>query len=170
LYCPHCKHTDSRVIDSRVADDGMAIRRRRVCPECDGRFTTIEQIQLTVVKRSGSTEAFNRDKVIVGVRKACKGRPVSESDLALLAQRVEEQLRALGLSEIPSPEVGMAILRPLRELDEVAYMRFASVYRNFESLDDFAAEISLLNAERETSIGATPVDAPATPSRVGPRD
>ena len=164
MYCPHCKHNDSRVIDSRVADDGMSIRRRRVCPQCDGRFTTIEQIQLTVVKRSGSTEAFNRDKVIVGVRKACKGRPVSENDLALLAQRVEEQLRALGQSEIPSPEVGMTILRPLRELDEVAYMRFASVYRNFESLDDFAAEISVLNAER----GQT-VDEPPPRSSVPPR-
>jgi transcriptional repressor NrdR len=152
MYCPHCKNTDSRVIDSRVSDDGMAIRRRRVCPRCDGRFTTIEQIQLTVVKRSGSTEAFNRDKVIVGVRKACKGRPVSDTELALLAQRVEEELRALGQSEVPSQEVGMAILRPLRELDEVAYMRFASVYRNFASLDDFAAEISVLNAERGQTV------------------
>lgn len=164
MYCPHCKYNDSRVIDSRVADDGMAIRRRRVCPRCDGRFTTIEQILLTVVKRSGSTETFNRDKVIVGVRKACKGRPVSENDLALLAQRVEEQLRALGLSEIPSPEVGMAILRPLRELDEVAYMRFASVYRNFESLDDFAAEISVLNAERGQTVDEPRLKSSAPPS------
>ncbi len=86
------------------------------------------------------------------MRKACKGRPVSDTELALLAQRVEEELRALGQSEVPSQEVGMAILRPLRELDEVAYMRFASVYRNFASLDDFAAEISVLNAERGQTV------------------
>ncbi len=161
MHCPHCKNEDSRVIDSRVSDDGMVIRRRRVCPACDGRFTTVEQIQLAVLKRSGVTEAFSRDKVVTGVRKACKGRPVNESDLAQLAQRVEEGLRALGLAEIPANEVGMAILRPLRDLDEVAYMRFASVYRNFDSLDDFAAEISLLNVERERRL-----DEPeAAPSR-----
>jgi transcriptional repressor NrdR len=156
MYCPHCKNTDSRVIDSRVSDDGMTIRRRRICPACDGRFTTVEQIQLSVVKRSGITEPFNRDKVVAGVRKACKGRPVDDDSLAQLAQRVEEKVRSAGVAEIASQEVGLAILAPLRELDEVAYMRFASVYRNFASLDDFATEIALLQAEH----GRT-VDEPA---------
>jgi transcriptional repressor NrdR len=98
------------------------------------------------MKRSGVTEVFNRQKVIAGVRKACQGRPVSEDDLALLAQRVEETIRGDGLAEVPAQEVGMAILAPLRELDEVAYLRYASVYRNFSSLEDFEGEIALLRA------------------------
>lgn len=104
---------------------------------------------LAVVKRSGVTEPFGRDKVISGVRKACQGRPVDEDQLAVLAQRVEESVRGLGVAEVPSFEVGLAILGPLRELDEVAYLRFASVYRSFDTLDDFEAEIALLRAEHE---------------------
>jgi transcriptional repressor NrdR len=108
-----------------------------------------------VVKRSGATEPFSRAKVLVGVRKACQGRPVTEDDLALLAQRVEEAVRATGAAEIDSHEVGMAILGPLREFDEVAYLRFASVYRSFDSLEDFEDEITLLRAEREP-VGVEP--------------
>ena len=148
MHCPYCRHPDTRVLDSRVTDDGGAIRRRRTCPECEKRFSTVEQMQLTVVKRSGTTEPFNRDKVIAGVRKACKGRPVSEDDIARLGQAVEDALRAGGWAEVPAHEVGMAILGPLRDLDEVAYLRFASVYRSFESADDFETEIALLRAER----------------------
>jgi transcriptional repressor NrdR len=148
VHCPFCRYPDSRVVDSRTADDGAVIRRRRQCPKCERRFTTVEQVTVAVVKRSGATEPFNRDKVISGVRKACQGRPVGEDDLALLAQRVEERVRASGQAELPSHEVGLAILGPLRELDEVAYLRFASVYRGFESLADFETEITLLRAER----------------------
>jgi transcriptional repressor NrdR len=147
VFCPFCRHSDSRVIDSRVTDDGTAIRRRRSCPECNRRFTTVETASITVVKRSGASEPFSRPKVLVGVRKACQGRPVDEGALAMLAQRVEEDIRATGCSEISSQDVGMAVLGPLRELDEVAFLRFASVYRGFESLDDFEAEIALLRAE-----------------------
>ena len=149
MHCPFCKHDDSRVVDSRSSDDGTSIRRRRQCPECGRRFTTVESAQLLVIKRSGATEPFSRDKVVGGVRKACQGRPVSEGQLAVLAQRVEDVLRAAGSAEIPTHEVGLAILGPLRELDEVAYLRFASVYRAFESLEDFEAEILMLRAERE---------------------
>ena len=149
MHCPFCKHDDSRVVDSRSSDDGTSIRRRRQCPECGRRFTTVESAQLLVVKRSGATEPFSRDKVVGGVRKACQGRPVAEGQLAVLAQRVEDALRAAGSAEIPTHEVGLAILGPLRELDEVAYLRFASVYRAFESLEDFEAEILLLRAEHE---------------------
>jgi len=149
MHCPHCRHTDTRVLDSRVTDDGGAIRRRRSCPECGKRFSTVEQMQLVVVKRSGATEPFNREKAVAGVRKACKGRPVTEDDLACLGQQVEDALRSVGAAEVPAHEVGMAILAPLRELDEVAYLRFASVYRAFESADDFEAEIALLRAERD---------------------
>jgi len=149
MHCPLCKHDDSRVVDSRSSDDGTSIRRRRQCPECGRRFTTVESAQLLVVKRSGATEPFSRDKVVGGVRKACQGRPVNDGQLAVLAQRVEDVLRAAGSAEIPTHEVGLAILGPLRELDEVAYLRFASVYRAFESLEDFEAEILMLRAERE---------------------
>ena len=144
MRCPFCRHNDSRVIDSRTADDGSAIRRRRSCPECGRRFTTQETVILMVAKRSGVTEPFTRDKIVRGVRRACQGRPVSEDQLANLAQQVEDVIRARGSAEIPSQEVGLAILGPLRELDEVAYLRFASVYRGFESLADFEDEIASL--------------------------
>ncbi|MFD0783605.1 transcriptional regulator NrdR [Micromonospora azadirachtae] len=146
MRCPYCRHADSRVVDSREADDGQLIRRRRACPECGKRFTTVEEAVLAVVKRSGVTEPFSRTKIIGGVRKACQGRPVDEDSIALLAQRVEETVRAKGAAEIPSHDVGLAILGPLRDLDEVAYMRFASVYRSFDSLADFEREIESLRA------------------------
>ena len=148
MHCPYCRGTDTRVLDSRVADDGGSIRRRRTCSACERRFTTVELMQLTVLKRSGASEPFTRDKAIAGVRKACNGRPVSEDDLARLGQTVEDALRSVGFAEVPANEIGLAILGPLRELDEVAYLRFASVYRAFESADDFEAEIALLRAER----------------------
>jgi transcriptional repressor NrdR len=151
VHCPYCRHTDTRVLDSRVADDGGSIRRRRTCSACAKRFTTVELMQLTVLKRSGATEPFTREKAIAGARKACKGRPVTEDQLACLGQDVEDALRLTGSAEIPAHEVGLAILGPLRALDEVAYLRFASVYRAFESADDFEAEIAMLRAERDAA-------------------
>jgi transcriptional repressor NrdR len=151
VHCPFCRHPDTRVIDSRSTEDGAAIRRRRTCSECGRRFTTQETVLLMVSKRSGVTEAFSREKVIAGVRRACQGRPVSEDSLARLGQLVEESIRATGAAEIPSNEVGLAILGPLRDLDEVAYLRFASVYRSFETLADFEAEIERLRAERDAT-------------------
>ena len=149
MYCPFCRHSDSRVIDSRTSDDGLSIRRRRQCPECNGRFSTLETASLSVIKRSGVVEAFSREKVVLGVRKACQGRPVTDADLAVLAQKVEETIRATGASQIEANEIGLAILPSLRELDEVAYLRFASVYQAFESLEDFEAAVQTLRAERE---------------------
>lgn len=146
MHCPFCKSTDTRVLDSRVADEGSAIRRRRVCSECERRFTTVEQMQLMVVKKSGAMEPFHREKAIAGVAKACKGRPVSAEDLQLLGQKVEDALRKSGSPEISAHEVGLTILEPLKALDEVAYLRFASVYKAFESADDFATEIASLMA------------------------
>ncbi len=148
MHCPFCRSTDTRVLDSRVADDGSAIRRRRTCSSCEKRFTTVEQMQLTVVKRSGTSEPFTREKAVAGVRKACKGRPVSEDDLARLGQTVEDTLRSEGWAEVPAHEIGLSILGPLRQLDEVAYLRFASVYRAFESAEDFETEIAMLRMER----------------------
>ena len=144
MHCPFCRNTDTKVLDSRVAEDGASIRRRRCCQACEQRFTTQETVILMVAKRSGVTEPFTRDKIVRGVQRACQGRPVSEDKLAILAQQVEETIRARGLGEVPSHDVGLAILGPLRDLDEVAYLRFASVYRGFESLADFEDEISAL--------------------------
>jgi len=149
VHCPFCRYSDSRVIDSREADEGQAIRRRRSCPECGRRFTTVETAVLAVLKRSGVTEPFSRDKVVSGVRRACQGRPVDADALSQLAQQVEEQVRAAGSAEIGSHEVGLAILGPLRELDEVAYLRFASVYRSFSSAEDFEKEIHELRAHQD---------------------
>jgi transcriptional repressor NrdR len=155
VFCPYCKNGESRVIDSRTADDGTAIRRRRSCPACGRRFTTQETVILMVAKRSGATEPFTRDKIVNGVRRACQGRPVTEDQLAILAQQVEDTIRARGSGEIASHDVGLAILGPLRELDEVAYLRFASVYRSFESLADFEEEIGALRATREEARALT---------------
>jgi transcriptional repressor NrdR len=167
MHCPYCRNTDTRVLDSRVADDGGSIRRRRTCQDCGKRFSTVEQMQLTVLKRSGATEPFTREKAIAGVRKACKGRPVTEDDLACLGQKVEDELRASGWAEVPANEVGLAILGPLRELDEVVYLRFASVYRAFESADDFEAEIAVLRAERAAALAAELDQMTPQPARSG---
>lgn len=163
MHCPYCRHCDTKVLDSRVADDGQSIRRRRVCQECDKRFTTTEVMQLTVLKRSGATEPFSRDKAVAGVRKACKGRPVTEDQLAMLGQTVENTLRGEGYAEVPAHEVGVAILAPLRQLDEVAYLRFASIYRAFESAADFEDEIALMRTERQLQSGSEPLAASPTP-------
>jgi transcriptional repressor NrdR len=149
MHCPFCRNPDSRVVDSRETDEGQAIRRRRSCPECGRRFTTVETAVLAVVKRSGVTEPFSREKVMRGVRRSCQGRQVDDDALNLLAQQVEDAVRAGGSAEIPSNEVGLAILGPLRELDEVAYLRFASVYRSFESAEDFEREIKALRTHRK---------------------
>jgi transcriptional repressor NrdR len=175
VRCPYCRHADSRVVDSREAEEGQVIRRRRSCPQCGRRFTTVEEAVLAVVKRSGVSEPFSRAKVIAGVRRACQGRPVDDDALALLAQQVEETVRATGSAEIASHDVGLAILGPLRELDEVAYMRFASVYRSFSSLEDFEAEIVRLRtatrgdaADPASPDPASPGPAPRGPAQRGP--
>jgi len=156
MHCPFCRHPDSRVVDSRTSDDGATIRRRRQCPNCSRRFSTSETASLSVIKRSGVSEPFSRAKVISGVRKACQGRPVSDDQLAMLAQRVEETIRLSGQAEIDAHQVGLSILQPLQELDLVAYLRFASVYQDFDSLDDFEAAIARLRTEGAGVQGALP--------------
>lgn len=164
MRCPYCRHPDSRVIDSREVDEGQAIRRRRSCVDCGRRFTTVEEATLAVIKRSGVTEPFSRQKVVVGVRKACQGRPVDDDELAVLAQQVEDAVRAAGVAEIESGDVGRAILGPLRDLDEVGYLRFASVYRGFDSLGDFESEIATLRGD-----GRGPPAEPASTEGAGER-
>ena len=155
MHCPFCHNPDSRVVDTRLADDGASIRRRRECTSCKRRFTTLETSSFQVVKRSGVVEPFSRDKVMSGVRKACQGRPVSEQDLAILAQQVEESLRSTGVSLVSVEEVGKAILPFLLDLDEIAYLRFASVYRSFKTLEDFETAIAELRAKDTASTNGT---------------
>jgi transcriptional repressor NrdR len=162
MHCPFCRHPDSRVTDSRTTEDGSAIRRRRQCPECGSRFSTTETSSLLVIKRNGVLEPFSREKIVNGVRKACQGRPVTDGDLALLAQTVEEIIRATGVAQIEANDIGLAILEPLRKLDEVAFMRFASVYQAWESLEDFESAIRLLRLEQ--SAGAIDENQKLTPA------
>lgn len=146
VRCPTCSSVDDKVVDSRLADDGVAIRRRRECLECARRFTTFERIEevgLVVLKRSGLRQPFRRAKIVAGVRAAAKNRPVGAEQFESLAADVEEILRLEG-SEVTSARVGAAVLERLRALDEVAYVRFASVYKGFDDPSDFEREIGLL--------------------------
>ena len=147
MHCPYCRQHRLQGAGFADAEDGGSIRRRRQCPSCERRFTTIEQMQLVVVKRSGVVEPFNRDKVISGRAQSLQG-PAGDRGPARPPRSAGRGLAAgLGQPEIPADEVGVAILGPLRELDQVAYLRFASVYRQFRSVDDFEAEIALLRME-----------------------
>jgi transcriptional repressor NrdR len=146
VRCPVCRAEDSKVVDSRAADDGAAIRRRRSCLSCSERFTTYERLEespLVVVKRSGQRQPFDRSKLVAGVQAASKGRPVSSEQLEQLAVEVEDRIR-LEAPEVTSTAIGLAVLEHLGPIDEVAYLRFASVYKNFEAADDFRREIGLL--------------------------
>jgi len=150
VRCPWCASVDDRVVDSRLAEDGAVIRRRRECAACGRRYTTYERIEQTplwVVKRHGGREPFDRAKVRAGVLAAAKNRPVSPEAVMELVGSVEEALR--GKAEVTSQEVGLAVLERLRDLDEVAYLRFASVYKGFEDLGDFAREVGLLTKTTE---------------------
>jgi transcriptional repressor NrdR len=146
VRCPWCGAEDDRVVDSRVADEGAAIRRRRECLGCSRRFTTFERVEempLWVVKRSGQREPFDRAKLVAGMQAASKNRPVTDEMLQELASRVEESLRATS-PEPTTQQVGMAVLEQLKDLDDVAYLRFASVYKGFEDAGDFQREVGLL--------------------------
>lgn len=147
MRCPYCRHEDTRVVDSRDADEGAAVRRRRQCSSCSRRFTTFERAEeapLVVVKRDGSREPFDRAKVVSGIAKACKNRPVDDAAMLLVTDQAEEALRAAG-GEVSSRDVGREVLSRLRDLDEVAYVRFASVYRDFQAVEEFQRVISELD-------------------------
>ena len=146
MRCPFCSADDDRVVDSRLAEDGVAIRRRRECSACSQRYTTferIEEIGLYVIKRSGERQLFDRAKILSGVRSACKNRPVDEEAMEALVVGVDESLRLLN-RDVTSEEIGLMTLEALRPVDEVAYVRFASVYKGFEGTEDFAREIGML--------------------------
>lgn len=147
MRCPFCSHPEDHVVDSRMAEEGRAIRRRRECESCGQRYTTyerIEEIPLMVQKRNGQREPFDKEKLISGVRKACKNRPVSVEDLDRLADDVVDTVREEGSSVVMTADLGLQILERLRVLDDVAYLRFASVYKDFQELTDFERELGLL--------------------------
>ncbi len=145
MRCPFCGHAESQVKDSRPSEDGAAIRRRRSCPECNGRFTTFERVQLrelTIVKRSGRRTPFERDKLARSVQHALRKRPVDPEAVERMISRIVRQLESRGETEIPSSVVGELVMKALKAMDEVAYVRFASVYRDFQQTEDFARFLS----------------------------
>jgi transcriptional repressor NrdR len=151
VRCPACAHLDDKVVDSRQSDDGDAIRRRRECLSCGARFTTFERLEfvpLMVLKRSGDRVPFEQAKITEGIAAAAKGRPIEEDVIEQAAASIAEELRLLG-PELTSEQVGFAVLEHLREIDHVAYMRFASVYKGFDDAADFQREITLLTKATE---------------------
>ena len=151
MKCPFCGFTDSKVIDSRPAEDGTTIRRRRECLECQKRFTTyeiIERMPLVVIKRDGSRESFDKVKIINGVIRACEKRPVTMTQIEGLANDIELELRGRLESEVKSEVIGEMVMARLKDLDEVAYVRFASVYRSFKDINTFMEELSKLLTEK----------------------
>jgi transcriptional repressor NrdR len=147
VRCPYCEGEEDKVVDSRLAEEGRAIRRRRECLACGRRYTTFEraeEVPLLVAKRNGVEEPFDLDKVIEGIRRSTKNRPVTEAEVQSLAEDVEEAMRADPRRPVPSSEIGREVLERLRDLDEVAYLRFASVYKDFQELTDFERELGLL--------------------------
>jgi transcriptional repressor NrdR len=147
VRCASCGHLDSKVVDSRQSDEGDAIRRRRQCLACGHRFTTFERPEvsaLVVVKRSGERQPFDRAKVVAGIQAAVKSRPVGAGEAEALARAVEDEVRQLGAGEVTTERIGRAVLEGLRELDVIAAVRFASVYKGFDDLADFERELTLL--------------------------
>ena len=147
MHCPSCRADDTKVVDSRLAEEGAAVRRRRQCLACAYRFTTyerLEEVPLVVVKSDGTRQPFDRDKIVRGVASATKGRQVEPQQIEQLATSVEDEIRLVG-GDVASSRIGLAVLDRLRVLDEVAYLRFASVYKDFDAAADFQSELDLLN-------------------------
>jgi transcriptional repressor NrdR len=141
MRCPFCGHAESQVKDSRPSEDGAAIRRRRLCPECGGRFTTFERVQLrelTIVKRSGRRTPFDRDKLARSIAIATRKRPVDPDRVERMISSIVRQLESMGETELPSSAIGELVMKQLKALDDVAYVRYASVYRDFRETQDFA--------------------------------
>ena len=155
VFCPVCRADDTKVVDSRVTEEGTSVRRRRRCLSCAHRFTTyerLEEVPLVVVKSDGTTQPFDRDKIVFGVRAASKGRSVDEDQIDELATAVEDEIRLVG-GDVTTSRIGLAVLDRLRVLDEVAYLRFASVYKDFDAAADFQSELELLSKLGASSTG-----------------
>ena len=167
MRCPFCTHTEDKVVDSRTGKNGEVIRRRRECLECKRRFTTYEQVEEilpVVVKKDGRRELFERHKILAGIQKACQKRPVSQVRIENLLQTLENELMEIGEKEIPSTRIGQKIMEQLHELDDVAYVRFASVYRQFKDISQFMDELKgLLHSKDSTH----EIDGEETPNAGG---
>lgn len=153
MHCPFCTYLDTKVIDSRLVANGDQIRRRRECHSCGERFTTFESAELVmpgIIKQNGTRQPFNEEKLRSGIQRALEKRPVSVEDVEAAVARIKQQLRSSGEREINSHKLGEFVMNELRQLDQVAYVRFASVYRSFKDLDEFRAEIELLSPVRHT--------------------
>ena len=151
MKCPFCKEPDSRVIDSRAADEGMTIRRRRECGACGRRFTTyevVEKLPLMVVKRDNRREPFNRDKLLTGIIRSCDKRDISMEQITNFVAEIERDIRNRTEPEVPSEKIGEIVMERLKDFDEVAYIRFASVYRKFDDITNFIEELETLRAHR----------------------
>jgi transcriptional repressor NrdR len=147
MKCPHCGHQEDKVVDSRPYQDGRAIRRRRECIECGERFTTFEYVEqgtLTVTKSDDRREPFDRNKILQGLKLACNKRPVTSNEMQAIVERIETELNARGTAEVPSKDIGELVMTTLREVDEIAYVRFVSVYRNFKDKKEFFEEMKKL--------------------------
>ncbi len=156
MHCPFCRAQDSNVIDSRLGKEGDVVRRRRRCPGCTRRFTTYERVEEVfplVVKKDGRREPYDRAKVLAGLQRACEKRPVSADTLAAVADRIAQRMQEEGTREVPSSLIGEAVMRELRELDTVAYVRFASVYRSFEDVGEFMRAVQALGKQPSASAG-----------------
>jgi transcriptional repressor NrdR len=145
MKCPFCTHDDTRVVDSRLGKEGNNIRRRRECVDCERRFTTYERVEETlplVIKKDGRREAFDRHKIISGIQRACEKRPVSIATIEKVVDQMEVSLQECGEKEIPASRIGESVMEALQALDEVAYVRFASVYRQFRDINEFMSELT----------------------------
>lgn len=148
MHCPACRADDTKVVDSRLAREGASVRRRRHCLSCAHRFTTferVEEVPLVVIKSNGDIEPFDRDKIVHGLQSATKGRSVDGDQIVQLAVDIEDEIRLVGGGEVSSSRIGLAVLERLRTIDEVSYLRFASVYKNFDAAADFQSELELLS-------------------------
>jgi transcriptional repressor NrdR len=158
MKCPFCQHDDSRVIDSRTSDDNSMVRRRRECPECKRRFTTYErpgEVRVFVIKKDGRREPFDRSKVVMGITKACEKRPVSRDVIEQIADEIERRIRDELAEEVSTAEIGQLVMEKLRGIDEVAYVRFASVYKEFRDADSFLKEVEGLVRKSQSPTGST---------------
>jgi len=163
MRCPFCQYEDSRVVDSRTSDDNSVVRRRRECPECARRFTTYErpgEVRVFVIKKDGRREPFDREKVIAGMTKACEKRPIPRDVVEQTVDEVERQIRDELAEEVSSSEIGAMMMERLREIDEVAYVRFASVYKEFHDADSFLKEVEGLVRKPRSPAHATTASPP----------
>jgi transcriptional repressor NrdR len=150
MRCPYCGHEEDRVVDSRTSKEGRAVRRRRECLECSHRFTTyeyIENVSMTIVKNDQRREAYDRQKLMMGLVAACKKRPISMKKIESITDQIENEMEKIGKIEFPSSEIGRMVMAELYKLDEVAYVRFASVYRKFKDISDFISEVKVIEAK-----------------------